>query len=254
MFSVEHLNTLRAYEIEQIIERLPRGARVLEIGAGTGRQALELERRGFDVEAVEMAGSNYAHDRLRRITDYDGRHLPFANRTFDVVFSSNVLEHVVDLPQMHREIRRVLRPGGSCIHVLPTHVWRTWTTLTLFAEALQCVQAQSPGPLMRWPAAAWWRAARMVGSAFKPKRHGERGNALSETIYFHPRWWRQNFRAHGFVVRREQPIGLFYTGHMILGARCSIETRQRLARILGSACQLYELAVAAPQDSGYRFD
>lgn len=246
MLSIEHLNALRAYEIEQVIQRLPRGARVLEIGAGTGRQTLELERRGFDVEAVEVADSNYTPNRLCRITEYDGQHLPFADRTFEAVFSSNVLEHVADLAQMHREIRRVLRPDGTCIHVLPTHAWRTWSTLARAPETLQQLRAQSPGSILRWRADTWWKAARVVASTFNVRRHGERGNALTETIYFHPRWWRRNFRAHGFVVRHDEPMGLFYTGCMVLGAQCTIETRRRLARVLGSACHLYELGVTAP--------
>ena len=52
MFSVEFLNLLRTWEIEDIARRLPPGARVLELGAGTGRQALELRKRGFEVEAI----------------------------------------------------------------------------------------------------------------------------------------------------------------------------------------------------------
>ena len=57
------------------------------------------------------------------------------------MFSSNVLEHVRELDQLEVEIKRVLRPGGLCVHVLPTHVWRFWTTLSAFPVALQKVAA-----------------------------------------------------------------------------------------------------------------
>ena len=125
MFSIEHLNVLRAAEIDKIVTHLrPPGARLLEIGAGTGRQAQALVERGFSVEAIEILESNYSGDRLFPITNYDGRHIPFPNQSFDIVFSSNVLEHVPDLVQMHSEIRRVLRSGGYAVHVLPTHAWR----------------------------------------------------------------------------------------------------------------------------------
>ena len=70
------------------------------------------------------------------IKDYDGRTIPLPDASVDVVFSSNVLEHVPDLSRMHAEIRRVLAPGGICIHVVPTHTWRLWTTLTSYLEAI----------------------------------------------------------------------------------------------------------------------
>ena len=114
---------------------------MLEIGAGTAGGRRGGPGAGFDVEAIEISDSNYNQDRLFPITDYDGCHVPFPDASFDVVFSSNVLEHVRDLDQLEREIKRVLRPGGVCVHVLPTHVWRFWTTLSAFPAALQKVAA-----------------------------------------------------------------------------------------------------------------
>src|SRR5579883_1076213 len=76
---LDYLNRLRVTEIERVISLFPNGAHILEIGAGTGQQARELNRRGFDVTAVEIASSNYAADRVFPIIDYDGTHLPFDN-------------------------------------------------------------------------------------------------------------------------------------------------------------------------------
>ena len=144
MFSYEHLDALRAAEIERVVPFFLAGARVLEIGAGTGKQALELRRRGFEVTAIEIADSNYATHRLFPIVDYDGLTIPLPDASTDVVFSSNVLEHVPDLARMHREIRRVLTPGGKCVHVLPTHAWRFWTTLAGYPDALVYLFAGLP--------------------------------------------------------------------------------------------------------------
>src|SRR5436309_5227023 len=108
MFSLEQLDAIRTAEIEKIASFFPPKARVLEIGAGTGQQASELARRGFDVIAIEISNSSYAAHRVFPITDYDGSSIPLPDSTFDIVFSSNVLEHVADLERMHLEIRRVL--------------------------------------------------------------------------------------------------------------------------------------------------
>ena len=76
MLSLAHLDAIRGAEIDTIAAFIPAGARVLEIGAGTGQQALELQRRGFAVTAIEIADSNYAGDRVFPIEDYDGRTIP----------------------------------------------------------------------------------------------------------------------------------------------------------------------------------
>ena len=144
MLSLDHLDAIRGAEIDKIASFFPAGARVLEIGAGTGKQALELQRRGFEVTAIEIAASNYAAHRVFPIKDYDGRTIPLPDASVDVVFSSNVLEHVADLSRMHAEIRRVLATGGTCIHVLPTHTWRFWTTLTSYLEAISFFVSSVP--------------------------------------------------------------------------------------------------------------
>jgi SAM-dependent methyltransferase len=255
MFSYEHLDALRAAEIERVVPFFPAGARVLEIGAGTGKQALELRRRGFVVTAIEIADSNYATHRLFPIVDYDGLTIPLPDASTDVVFSSNVLEHVPDLARMHREIRRVLTPGGKCVHVLPTHAWRFWTTLAGYPDALVYLVAGLPellpqglprGRELRRLGTAWYRTARAVGGRCLPRRHGERGNVISELWLFHPRWWRRNFCENGFTVVHDEPMDLFYTGNMLLGPHLALSQRGRLAHMLGSACHLFELVSASP--------
>jgi SAM-dependent methyltransferase len=206
-----------------------------------------VRRLGYAVEAIEIPDSNYNQDRLFPITDYDGRHIPFPDASFDVVFSSNVLEHVRDLDQLEGEIKRVLRPGGICVHVLPTHRWRFWTTLSAFPAAFQKVAAMRaelrPSRGVGAFFAALGRALRTLFSPFFPSRHGETGNALSELWLFHPRRWRRHFRAAGFEIVRDDPMGLHYTGHLVLGDRRSLAQRRLMANRYGSACHLFELRV-----------
>jgi SAM-dependent methyltransferase len=253
MFSVEHLNTLRKAEMERILSVLPPAGRLLEIGAGTGQQAALLAAHGYAVEAIELAGSNYSADRIFPITDYDGRSIPFPDASFDIVFSSNVLEHVPDLAAMHREIRRVLAPGGLAVHVLPTHSWRFWSTVSSVPDSLLYAltlrrQLRPPRHVNKESLGYWWDAWKQAGRhlrrPFEQGRHGERGNVISETWLFHPSWWRRNFAENGFRIVEERPMGLFYTGNMVLGPRWSLARRAKLARVLGSACHVFKLAPA----------
>jgi len=246
--NLEHLKAIRSAEIDTIAARFKPGVRVLELGAGTGAQSLDLAQRGFDVVAIDLPTSNYADAREFPVIDYDGRTIPFPDQSFDVVFSSNVLEHVRDLDAFHAETQRVLKPGGVCLHVLPTDVWRFWTTISAFPAAPKYLWQLAPDLVprrIRWSelirlVRTGLRAIALATLPFRQRRHGERGNILTEQYYFRPEWWRRNFRAHGFEIVDDAPMGLFYTGHMVLPS-LSFERRRQLARTLGSACHLFEL-------------
>lgn len=254
MFSIEHLSDIRAAEIERIVPHLAPGGRLLEVGAGTGQQAIVLQQRGFEVEAIDLAQSNYTDERVYPVIDYDGRTIPFPDASFDVVFSSNVLEHVPDLPRMHAEIGRVLRPGGHAVHVMPTHAWRFWTTVSSFPVGLQHAAeiagqvARGERPGGRTLRRSVYEMAYFTGFGLLQRRHGERGNVISETWLFHPGWWRRNFRACGFEIVRDLPLGIFHTGNMVIGRAWSPAMRARLAPVLGSACHIF---VVRPAGRGH---
>jgi SAM-dependent methyltransferase len=51
--------------------------------------------------------------------EYDGKHLPYPDASFDIVGSINVLEHVDDPAAFLNELLRVLKPGGHLITACP---------------------------------------------------------------------------------------------------------------------------------------
>ena len=237
---------LRDAELELVVALMDRGASVLEIGAGAGWQAKLLEQRGYHVTAVDLASSEYRMARVFPVEDYDGRHLPWEAGRFDYVFSSNVLEHVAHIDLFQREIRRVLKPEGRAIHILPSATWRVWTLLSHYANLIRRTGGRSAMILRDAPGnpGALARLRRVFGDAaftLVPERHGERGNALSETYYFSRFFWRRLFRRHGWRVVACCPNRLFYSGHQIAGERLSFPARKALSRILGSACLVYVL-------------
>jgi SAM-dependent methyltransferase len=220
---------------------------VLEVGAGTGYQARLLAERGFRVTAIDVPASNYATERVFPVLDYDGRRIPLPDGSFDVVFSSNVLEHVRDLGTLLPEIARVLAPGGCAVHILPSPAWRFWTLVAGWLDVAPLLWQQS----RQLPRTLWSRSAprglagwlidtaRAVAGRIVPVRHGEHGNAFSELWTFGRPHWRREFERYGFDIVEIGPMGLFYTGFMVLGPRLSLPARARLGRIAGSACTLY---------------
>src|SRR5262249_49941136 len=124
MYTVEHLANIRLYELERVSSHLRKGLKVLEIGAGAGWQAKKLSELGVRVTAIDVPSSFYKPDQIWPVIQYDGVHIPFPNAYFDVIFSSNVLEHISHIESFQAELQRVLKPDGVAIHILPSASWR----------------------------------------------------------------------------------------------------------------------------------
>ncbi len=111
------------------------GDRVLDVGAGFGRHVFECARRGADVVALDYAEDEVVQtratlggmvdageidvERFKGVLRGDATQLPFADDSFDVVITSEVLEHIQDDVAAIAEMVRVLKPGGHFAATVP---------------------------------------------------------------------------------------------------------------------------------------
>ena len=91
--------------------------RMLDFGCGS-----KPYRGLFEVEEyIGLDYENPGHPHLNEQIDvfYDGNRLPFADASFDSIFSSEVFEHVFNLRDVLTELHRVLKPGGLILVTCP---------------------------------------------------------------------------------------------------------------------------------------
>jgi SAM-dependent methyltransferase len=101
------------------------GARILDAGCGSGRNMVELARRG-SVSGVELSETSARLARERHAGEVVSGSLlemPFAEASFDMAVSLDVIEHLDDDLAALRELRRVIVPGGPLLITVPAYQW-----------------------------------------------------------------------------------------------------------------------------------
>jgi phosphatidylethanolamine/phosphatidyl-N-methylethanolamine N-methyltransferase len=111
--------------IEQVIQslKIPPGARVLEVGVGTGLSfsayPIHCQVTGIDLapEMLEQAQDKIDQNGWRhlQVMEMDALNLKFADNTFDYVMAFHVVSVVPNAARLMQEILRVSKPGGAVV-------------------------------------------------------------------------------------------------------------------------------------------
>jgi len=106
----------RGLRQETALELVEPGESLLDVGCGRGAVAAILATRFRSVHGIDSDEEALADAQSRGVVthrlDLDSEPLPFDAGSFDAALCLEVIEHVLDPPQLIREVARVLRPGG----------------------------------------------------------------------------------------------------------------------------------------------
>ena len=103
--------------MEYIHRMIPEGARILEVGAGTGRYSIALAKEGYEVTAVELLENNLEVLKenakgIDNLQAFQGDALDlskWADDTFDVTLVLGPMYHLYEREQVHKAIDEAIR-------------------------------------------------------------------------------------------------------------------------------------------------
>lgn len=124
-FVTDHGRLAKALKILKIIEDAGKTGntplKLLDIGTGNGAIAFHLASY-FDVTSIDIVDQRTEREGYAFCRS-DGDILPFPEKSFDIVISNHVIEHVNDADIHLSEIARVLKPDGLAYLATPNRFW-----------------------------------------------------------------------------------------------------------------------------------
>ena len=141
----EWLNKIRSVEFDVIFNKNinKRFHKVLDLGAGEGSSSYRLSSISDGVVAADYDLSRLSRiesDKVDKIV-CDAEYLSFKEKQFDLIFSSNLLEHVPDPNLVLRNIYRILSDDGILIITVPNRIWKILSLIFFYPNQF-CVLAK----------------------------------------------------------------------------------------------------------------
>lgn len=133
--------TSKEYTIECVGEG--HGLSLLDVGCGSGVNSNMLALKGFSVSGVDISPAAIAQYCAQ---GFDGHvvnleeGMPFSNDTYDVVFCSEVIEHITMPEVLIAEMERILKPRGRLILSTPNSAFWVYRLLGLFGYTVSELQ------------------------------------------------------------------------------------------------------------------
>jgi ubiquinone/menaquinone biosynthesis C-methylase UbiE len=212
---LESLHTLRKKEINIIFcQVIPKAFNnMLELGCGDGFQTQLLIKYAQRITAADFEPKRFTAEVGQNISfkQCDAEELGkcFENKSFDVIYSSSLLEHLQDPAEALRSISLVLKDEGVTIHCMPNSLWKLSQIvlfypnlfILLLSKILKIfnVKSEKPAAVSKSfdnnPKTVKSRTSMLI-----PHPHGAYPSNMAEFSAFSKRRWLKEFQDAGFDV------------------------------------------------------
>lgn len=236
---------VRKSELDTALEIFPsqNNLHILEIGGRDGYQANIISKKGHSVTSIDI---NPIYPQFHTVQKGTINQLDFKENSFDIIYSSNMLQELQDIEEAFNEIKRVLKEDGLIIHIVPT-TW--WSLITNFWH-----YCKIPKYLIKSN-----KFKRIFNSNLKkvdikqnskPKSStknlkqlflhplGANASFIHEIIYFSKIYWKKLFEKNGFKVIEQKNCPYFYSAYSVFKFKF-LKARTILSKVGITSCYCY---------------
>jgi SAM-dependent methyltransferase len=256
MLHPKWVHFLRDFEVAIILENMEKEVgnevNVLEIGGGDGYMASKISQKGYRITSVDPFPRRPSYYNVKKM---NAENLEYPDNKFDIVFSSNVLEHIKNLRKVLSEMIKVLKPNGIMIHSVPTPVCTFATIIaqpiSYFRNIILLLEGKVSFGINRdkikgnkkvfmIKVVKLFRILNPIKIFWGPG-HGVSRNRLRSLWIWRRSYWKNIFNMNGISVKSVNAVPLFFSMHKIF-PRKFLGIRKYLGRKGLNCVDLYVLA------------
>ena len=231
MLYPEWVHHIREHEIDNLdaifrkylIKNKKKNLKILEIGAGDGHMSSLLINKGWNIIATDPKPRTPMKTNVIKMNVFN---LSYDSNSFEIIFSSNVLEHIQNLPLALAEMKRVLKKKGIMVHTVPT------VPIIIFTFVINPI-AYFRNIILALQGIVALRIVNPLNFIYT-KGHGISKTAFHAIFKWRKKKWKKVFKDINIKIIYSYRLNLAYSLHKTFPFKF-MKLRHLLGRSLGSA-------------------
>ena len=113
---------IRNDELSTALDIFPtsKNLKILEIGGRDGYQAEIISKNGYNITSIDI---DPIYPQFYPVQKGTIDQLKFQENSFDIIYSSNMLQEIQNIEETFKEIKKILKKDGIIIHIVPSSWW-----------------------------------------------------------------------------------------------------------------------------------
>jgi SAM-dependent methyltransferase len=239
---------IRNGELATALDFFPneKNLKILEIGGRDGYQAEIISKKGYNVTSIDI---NPLFPQFHPVQKGNINKLNFREKSFDIIFSSNMLQEIQNIEEAFIEMRRVLKKDGIIIHIVPSSWWSLFTNFLHYCLIPKyLIKSKKFQQIFNSDVRKEKEKDQKIGNLESSKKNlkrlffhplGTNTSFIHEVFYFSKYNWKKLFEQNEFKIIDKKNCPYLYSGYAIFKFKF-VNLRKSCARFFPS-CYCFKM-------------